>query len=231
LIEVQAVTLETNTWIIKEYDSKNSWNMPLALFRGETWSMTLSDVDTYLDQFYRRFTPGTVHKSHIFSSNIDNGTKMKINVSMWELDKELAMEQDMIKVKKTEFGELTRKQAMEQWKPVLLGAPGIPDIKRCELFNKYRPLVPQPFRDAMCPKPPQGILDGQKKIRAEKAKAKLNAKKKKSKKKETTTADETHEDGKHEERGEDLYEQVVRLEAAQPVAAEVAAAPVANVAL
>ena len=148
---------------------------------------------------------------------------------MWALEDEPEIEQDMIKsVRSTKFGELTRQQALAEWKPVLLQAPGIPDIKRCELFNKYRSLVPKPFQDLMCPKPPKEILDGQKKIRAVKAKAKFDAKKKKSKKKEMTTAHETNEDGKHEERGEELGEQVVRLEAAAPVAAAVGAAPVAH---
>ena len=88
------------------------------------------DMDTYLDQLYRRFTPGTVHKAHIFSADVDNGTNMKINVSKWELEDEPEMEQDMIKsARYTNFGELTRQQAsMVDW---------IHDIKRCKLFKKY----------------------------------------------------------------------------------------------
>jgi hypothetical protein len=42
----------------------------------------------------------------------------------------------------TNFGELTREEAVKQFNPSLLDAPGIPEIKRCELYNKYRPLVP-----------------------------------------------------------------------------------------
>jgi hypothetical protein len=178
-----------------------------------------------LSSWAARFTTGTVHKCHIFSAEVENGTKMMINVSKWELEDEPQIEQDMVKLAPyTNFGELTRQQAMVEWRPVLLVAPGIPDIKRCELFNKYRPLVPQPFCDLMCPKPPQEILDGQKKIRAVKAKAKSDSKTKKSRKKEKTTADETKEEGKHEETREDLAEQVVSA----PVAAAVAAAPVAH---
>jgi hypothetical protein len=59
----------------------------------------------------------------------------------------------------TDFGELTREEALKELKPLLLEAPGIPAIKRCELYNRYRPLFPQPFRDVICPKLPQEVLD------------------------------------------------------------------------
>jgi hypothetical protein len=59
----------------------------------------------------------------------------------------------------TDFGELTREEALKELKPLLLEAPGIPAIKRYELYNKYRPLVPQPFCDVICPKLPQEVLD------------------------------------------------------------------------
>jgi hypothetical protein len=46
-------------------------------------------MDAFLHKFYRGFTSGTVHKAHIFSCNVDNGaTKMKINVSEWEMEDE-----------------------------------------------------------------------------------------------------------------------------------------------
>jgi hypothetical protein len=95
----------------------------------------------------------------------------------------------------TDFGELAREEALLQLKPLLLKAPGIPAIKRCELYNKYRPLVPAPFRDVICPKPPQEILDNQKKIKNEKVRARAQQKKKKPAKKEKEkTADETREE-------------------------------------
>jgi hypothetical protein len=47
------------------------------------------DMDAFLDKLYRQFTSGTVHKAHIFSCNVDDeATKMKINVSKWELEDE-----------------------------------------------------------------------------------------------------------------------------------------------
>jgi hypothetical protein len=174
------------------------------------------DMDAFLDKFYRRFASGTVHKAHIFSCNMDDGaTKIKINVSEWELEDEPEVKTDLKKqARYTDFGELTREEALKQWKPQLLEAPGIPPIKRCELYNKYRPLVPQPYRDTICPKPPQEILDNQKKIKNDKVRAKAHAKKKKpaKTKEKENTADETREDG--EEEGENVMQQVAAAAAA-----------------
>jgi hypothetical protein len=114
----------------------------------------------------------------------------------WELEDEPKVETDMKKqTRYTNFGELTREDALKEMKPLLLEAPGIPAIKRCELYNKYRPLVPQPFCDVICPKPPQEVLDNQKKIKNEKVRTKAHAKKKKPAKKEKeTTVNDSRED-------------------------------------
>jgi hypothetical protein len=56
--------------------------------------------------------------------------------------------------------------------------PGIPNIKQCEMFNKWQPLIPAPFQDVLCPKPLQSIMDEQKKIKQEKAKLYVSKKKK-----------------------------------------------------
>jgi hypothetical protein len=80
----------------------------------------------------------------------------------------------------TNFGELTREEALEEVRPLFLEAPGIPAIKRSELYNKYRPLVPRLLHDVICLKPPQEVLDNQKKIKNEKVRAKAHAKKEKA---------------------------------------------------
>jgi hypothetical protein len=163
---------------------------------------------------------------------VDNGaTKMKINVSECELEDEPKVKRDMKKqARYTNFGELTREEAFKPLKPLLLKTPGIPAIKRCELYNKYRPLGPQLYRDMICPKRPQEVLDNQKKIKNEKVRAKAHAKKKKPAKKEKeTTADGRRDDG--EEESENVQQQVAAAAAAGPhasalvPAATAAAAP------
>ena len=43
-------------------------------------------------------------------------------------------------------------------------------MKQVELYNKWRPLVPDEYKDAICPKPSDAILEVVKKERAEKKK-------------------------------------------------------------
>jgi hypothetical protein len=166
-------TMEQLLEVLNEQDQVNAMRVLPSDFFG---------IDAFLDKFYRRFTSGTVHKAHIFSCSVENGaTKMKINVSQWELEDEPQVDTDLRKLARyTNFGDRTREEAMDEFNPLLLEAPGVPAIKRCELYNKYRPLVPLPFRDIICPKPPQEVLDNQKKIKNDKVRAKANAKKKKS---------------------------------------------------
>jgi hypothetical protein len=124
------------------------------------------------------------------------------------------VETDMKKqARNTNFGGLTREEALKQLKPILLEAPTIPAIKLCELYNKYRPLVPQPYRDTVCPKPPQEVLDNQKKIKNKKVRAKAHSKKKmpaKKEKEEEATADETREKEGGEE-SKNVKQQVVAV--------------------
>ena len=36
--------------------------------------------------------------------------------------------------------------------------PGIPDIKKVELYKKYRPLIPTEYQDITCPYPSEDVL-------------------------------------------------------------------------
>ena len=37
--------------------------------------------------------------------------------------------------------------------------PGLAPIKQCKLYLKWRPLVPDQFKDEICPKPPKEVMD------------------------------------------------------------------------
>ena len=56
-------------------------------------------------------------------------------------------------------------------------APGIPDIKKVELYTKWRKLIPNHYQDSICPKPDDNVLLKVKRAKAKKAKDKLIAKK------------------------------------------------------
>jgi hypothetical protein len=63
-----------------------------------------------------------------------------------------------------------------------LCAQGMPDYKQVELYSNYWKDLPKMYKDVMCPKPPESVLDTIKKERAQRAKGK----KEKNDKKETS---------------------------------------------
>ena len=56
-------------------------------------------------------------------------------------------------------------------------APGLREIKQVELYSKFRKFVPEEFRDEICPKPSDHVLEKIKKDRSEKTKARNHKKK------------------------------------------------------
>jgi hypothetical protein len=70
------------------------------------------------------------------------------------------------------------KLAMLEATMEVIADPSIPKIKQCEMFNKWRPLIPASFQDKLCPKPLQSILEEQKTIKKEKQKLYVSKKKK-----------------------------------------------------
>ena len=42
--------------------------------------------------------------------------------------------------------------------PKVLNPPGLREIKQVELFTKFRPLIPEEFREELCPRPPDNVL-------------------------------------------------------------------------
>jgi hypothetical protein len=55
--------------------------------------------------------------------------------------------------------------------------PGLREIKQVELWKKCRSLMPEEYRDKLCPMPPKEILDGEKNRKNMKSKLQRVAKK------------------------------------------------------
>ena len=53
--------------------------------------------------------------------------------------------------------------------------PGIAPIKQCELYLKWRPFVPDQFKDEICPRPPKEVINKVKKEKNAKIKIKKDA--------------------------------------------------------
>ena len=78
--------------------------------------------------------------------------------------------QNLNKLKPTSTGasKAGRTRILKYGKVEVIKAPGLKPIKQVELYQKWRPLVPEEFADKICPKPPDSILETVKNERAEK---------------------------------------------------------------
>ena len=100
------------------------------------------DWDKYQELFYRR--PQSVNKWHIFEVDSEAPTTMSFRRSNAESAE--SMKQDM-KKRCTDVEEANaRPQLLAINYPSHLGAPGIRPIKKKELSQKYRSLVPVEYR-------------------------------------------------------------------------------------
>ena len=52
-----------------------------------------------------------------------------------------------------------RRIKIQKWNPEPTLPLGLVDIKRVDLFYKWRKFAPAPFQDDMCPRPPKDIID------------------------------------------------------------------------
>jgi hypothetical protein len=59
-------------------------------------------------------------------------------------------------------GEERNALLVEEPTPLYSTRPGLREIKQVELWKKYRPLVPEKYRDKLCPMPAKEILEGEK---------------------------------------------------------------------
>jgi hypothetical protein len=141
----------------------------------ETTESDFKDWDKFFDRFYKRFSPGSTHKTHIFSTNKENKTTMNFRTD--NLPGTIEKSQDLLK-KNT--NTLERLDLLLAATLETLVAPGIPAIKQVELFTKYRSLLPEPFREATCPDPGEEIKLKIKTERNTKQRERTKAKKMKS---------------------------------------------------
>ena len=124
-----------------------------------------------LDCFYKNFASGTVQKNHIFVVNYLMPTTM--------LSKPFDNEEPSVAYNHL-IHNANRISRMKQYQLKQLQAPGMRDIKAVELWKKWGPFVPEEFREDICPKPADAVINRVKGEKSKKAKAALQAKKKRA---------------------------------------------------
>ena len=134
------------------------------------------DWGTYFDKLYKRPANGTVTKNHIFQaemSSLGHITTERIKGTDVTV-------QNLNVLKSTSTGSTKggRTRTLRHAKPSCITPPGLKPIKQVELYKKWGPVVPEEFRDEICPKPSDRIINQVKSERAQKLKSKQSTKKK-----------------------------------------------------
>jgi len=126
------------------------------------------DYAEMLDFFYNKFPAGMIQQNHVFWVEDSNPTTMYIKAS------------DDAEIVEVDFMKGDYEDRMDELLDFVIApieAPGLREIKQVELYTKFRKFVPEEFRDEICPKPSDHVLEKIKKDRSEKTKARNHKKK------------------------------------------------------
>ena len=127
-----------------------------------------------LDRFYKKFPGGAIQRNHIFWVDSSNPTVVYTKVSD-------GYEPEMIDLRcRTQVADGNREQELNSYILKQVSAPGLKEIKQVELYSKFRKFVPVEFRDEICPRPSEQVLQNIKKARSEKAKERTTRKRRAS---------------------------------------------------
>ena len=130
-------------------------------FNSKNYKMRIKDISTYHCFFYSLELGDNIEKKRTIDSEIVDREKLK-----------------KFKKKTTDNERNLWKQDLKSSFPDVEENTGIAPIKQVELYTKWRPLLPEIYKDEMCPKPDGIIMEKVKNDKKLKAKAKVNEKKK-----------------------------------------------------
>ena len=132
------------------------------------------DWDALFDKIYKRPAAGTVNKNHIFRAELS----VKAHLITERIKGVDVVVQNLSKVKPTSKASTRagRTRQVRYGKPQVIKATGIKPIKQVDLYKKWGPLVPDEFREDICPKPCDRILKVVAEERATKQRAKVSKK-------------------------------------------------------
>jgi hypothetical protein len=130
------------------------------------------DWDKYLNRLYKKMS--AVLKWQIFQSSTELGVA---NIFFKSSNVEDARTLTESLQKPSVVGDARKAVLLQQPTRLYPTRLGLREIKQVELWKKYRPLVPEEYRDECCPMPTKEVLDGEKNRKNAKSKLKRDAKK------------------------------------------------------
>lgn len=146
------------------------------------------DFDKFLNQFYKKLESGSVSKNHVFTVEASNPTILQVRLD--DIEGTPSECQQLLKKHKGQGIRIELLMSAEK-NLEILASPGVPDIKKVELYKKYRPLIPEQYRDITCPHPGEDVLS---KIKTERNKKAQQRQKAKNEKKRSGVTENSEKD-------------------------------------
>lgn len=118
----------------------------------EVYPHDFSNWDVFLDKYYTKKIKDVTKQHWFFYSSKASGC---IEKRVLVHDANSKSDQKLTKLRKNATEEEKREwfSRIKEDHPELKAPPGIPDIKKVELHEKWRPLVPVSYQNEMCPDP------------------------------------------------------------------------------
>ena len=114
------------------------------------------DYTKLFDNWYKQPVSGTIQKNHIFS--FDKATiKNCVMTTKQSHNSEVTSTQSIKKVKNN-FPDWIRALDILNRGMNFVPKPGLKPIKQVHLYTKWRRVVPHPYKDVLCPLPPNEII-------------------------------------------------------------------------
>jgi len=110
-------------------------------------------VNVFLNMFYKPFESGTILKNHIFTVDAIAPTTVKMKTDNIQGTPECFSD-----LKKGTGSMDDRRASLKSYVLQVIQPPGLPDIKKVELYTKWRPLLPAAFVDLTCPYPGDEVM-------------------------------------------------------------------------
>jgi hypothetical protein len=147
---------------------------PQVIAYDVNWQM-FKNWDKFLNRIYKKMS--AVLKWQMFHSSAELGVA-HIFFKSSNVDDALFLKENLMKPGVV-VGEERNALLVEEPTPLYSTRPGLREIKQVELWKKYRPLIPEKYRDELCPKPAKEILEGEKNRKNAKSKMKRQEKNRK----------------------------------------------------
>lgn len=120
------------------------------------------DVEATMNKFYTNLASGSIVNNHIFKFNNKRRTKMELKSKTSNADATTQIQSIRCDNKQNTgtiynaIRSLHVKYAYRQMKK--LSPIGLKPIKQMDLYRKWRPILPQEYKDITCPLPPESVI-------------------------------------------------------------------------